>query len=255
MMLLAVGIILLAYLGYKLQALSQSGAGMAVLVGFGVLIGFQLNGLLVLAAFFFSALVLSKVFRSTTEEVKGDRRDWVQVFVNGGMGSILGVLYYATGEAIFSILFVISFAVATSDTWASTIEKAIGKNPIHLRTLKPMTSRISGGVTVIGTIAALLGAAFIASLGMILFDYEVTLFVWVILIGFIGQFIDSILGAFIQATYQCPMCKKTTERTTCHVQTELVQGHRYITNDIVNLLSIAITVALSAILINLYFLS
>jgi uncharacterized membrane protein len=62
--------------------------------------------------------------------------------------------------------------------------------------------------------------------------------VWVIsVVGLIGALVDSFLGATIQAQYQCPTCKKITEKTY-HCGNEnipLVSGHRVITNDIVNL--------------------
>ena len=63
-------------------------------------------------------------------------------------------------------------------------------------------------------------------------------FVIITLAGFLGAFIDSLLGATLQAIYYCPACDKHTEKHpthTCGAQTKRVSGLTWLNNDWVNL--------------------
>jgi uncharacterized membrane protein len=54
--------------------------------------------------------------------------------------------------------------------------------------------------------------------------------------GAVGSLADSLIGGTIQAQYRCAVCAKITERRK-HCggrETSLVQGYRWINNDIVN---------------------
>ena len=53
-----------------------------------------------------------------------------------------------------------------------------------------------------------------------------------------GTFVDSIIGATIQAQYFCDKCNKFTELPIHHEQqNKLIKGFSFIDNNIVNLLS------------------
>ena len=57
----------------------------------------------------------------------------------------------------------------------------------------------------------------------------------VVLAGFIGSFVDSLLGATIQAQYKCNVCSKITEKVFhCGEVTDLIHGKVWINNDFVN---------------------
>ena len=98
-----------------------------------------------------------------------------------------------------------------------------------------MTPGLSGGVTRIGTIGSLLGAAVIGLTAHILgvADYGVY---GVIGAGFIAGILDSVLGATVQAKYQ------TGDGQILEYISpggSLVSGYKWITNDLVNLLNTA----------------
>ncbi|MGA9533014.1 MAG: DUF92 domain-containing protein, partial [Anaerolineales bacterium] len=69
--------------------------------------------------------------------------------------------------------------------------------------------------------------------------------------GVIGGFVDSLLGASVQASYYCPQCDRQTEHSpfhTCGAATVHVGGWRWLDNDGVNGLA-SLTGALIAILL------
>jgi uncharacterized membrane protein len=96
----------------------------------------------------------------------------------------------------------------------------------------------SGAISLSGTGAALLGAAFIGALAALLVaDGSLSLFFWTTLSGLLGSLFDSLLGATVQAIYFCPTDHKETEKHpyhTCGSPTVQIRGWRWLNNDLVN---------------------
>ena len=83
-----------------------------------------------------------------------------------------------------------------------------------------------------------MGSFLIAIIAYTLFDLRVEHLYIIFIFGFIGNIIDTLLGAFVQAGYQCPNCGLKTERTFhCGQQTKLIKGIPIFNNDMVNFLS------------------
>jgi len=57
--------------------------------------------------------------------------------------------------------------------------------------------------------------------------------------GLVGSFLDSLLGATLQAMYFCPVCNKETERRIhrCGTSTTFLRGWPWMDNDIVNFIA------------------
>jgi uncharacterized membrane protein len=98
----------------------------------------------------------------------------------------------------------------------------------------------SGGISLWGTGASLLGAAVIA-LAAVLLSPAGTLntnyFFLITAAGLSGSLFDSLLGATVQAMYYCPLDQKETEkhpRHTCGTQTVHIRGWKRLNNDWVN---------------------
>ena len=108
---------------------------------------------------------------------------------------------------------------------------------------------LSGGVTLWGFSASLLGAALIAAVYAIgTPNWKQILFI--IACGFGGALLDSILGSLLQVKYRCPVCQMMTERKIhCGKPTEKIKGYEKITNDTVNFICNLSVGVLAAVLL------
>ncbi|AJY73390.1 DUF92 domain-containing protein [Paenibacillus beijingensis] len=261
-----------AGLAYRLRSLSGSGAWSALAMGTAYV---GLGGPLwygVLLAFFVSSSLWSKWKRrhrskSSAERnyAKTGRRDAVQVWANGGAGLLLCAAYSVWPQPAIVFAFVGVIASVNADTWATEIGALSRRAPVSVTTWRPVTAGTSGGVTPLGSAAALAGAAFIGAAAALLagapLAYGAAALAaapapWALLAaaaaaGLAGAFADSLLGATAQAMYRCGVCGSDTERAEhCGAAAERVRGLAWMTNDAVNLLS-SLLGGLAAVLIGL----
>lgn len=238
---------IVAYLAYRAHSLSKSGAVAAAVVGtviFGVG-GWQWAVLLL--TFFVTSSGLSRAFKKRKAGLdekfsKGYERDAGQVFGNGGLATLFAALHAFYPESTLPwIGFAASLAAVNADTWGTELGVL---NPTPPRMLTNLAKRVekgtSGGISLFGTIASLLGSAVIA-LPAVLLSPTIPLnhnsFLLITLAGLAGSLFDSFLGATVQAMYYCPTDKKETEKHplhTCGTQTVHIRGWKWLDNDWVN---------------------
>lgn len=235
----ALGISALVAAGaFSARALTGGGAVAAWLIGAAVLYGTGWGGGAMLAAFFVSSTVVGRVavLRSVAADPAGERRDARQVLANGAAaaaGALLERLWPGLG------LWIACGALATAgaDTWATSIGAFSGTDPRHLLTLRHVPKGTSGGLSLVGTLSALAGAAIVAVPGG-LAGGGVPLLMAGTGIGFGGMLLDSLLGATLQSRSECPRCGIATESAQhCGTPTRRVGGSRWLDNDGVNALS------------------
>ena len=237
--------ILIALLAWRFGSLSGTGAWGAILTG-GLIFG--LGGLpwaVLLLTFFISSSALSRAFgrhkAALAEKFsKGSRRDWGQVFANGGLGALLAIGHaLLPGQEWTWVAFAGAMAAVNADTWSTELGVLSAVPPRLITTRQKVERGTSGGVTLLGTLAALGGAALIGIAALIFspaagWFYRLGI---IILGGLAGSLFDSLLGATVQAIYHCPTCNKETERHpkhSCGTQTIQVRGWSWVSNDVVN---------------------
>lgn len=236
-------IILASFLGYVLRFLTKSGSVSAVLVGLLICFGIGIKGLILLGIFFVSSSLWSvykRMDKMLVEEKheKGSRRDYQQVLANGGMAALLSVLYGFFQTNSLLLAFCVFIATSNSDTWASEIGTLSKRRPYSVRTFSVVERGTSGAVSLLGTIAAVMGAIVIAYSSYELFNLQISEFWVIFLFGFIGNVIDTFLGAYVQALYMCSSCGVETEKMVhCQRRTTLIRGRKLLNNDVVNFIS------------------
>jgi uncharacterized protein (TIGR00297 family) len=248
----------IAYAAYKKESLTLDGSIGATFLGTLMYATSGLFGSIMMVVFFLSSSILShfkknKKGKAARQFDKTGRRDIMQVFANGGVGLIHSILYYITKNPAYLVFLGVSFAAANADTWATELGLLNKKNPISLRTFKPVEKGTSGAISLFGTFSALIGSMLIgifATFGFSLLNIniaelglEVThAFQMVTLGGFIGSLIDSILGATVQGVYYSHELKGETEKKEYNGRPNLlIRGFGFVNNDLVNFLSIGIS--------------
>jgi uncharacterized protein (TIGR00297 family) len=238
---------IVAYLAYRAHSLDKSGAIAATVVGTVI---FGLGGwqwAILLLTFFITSSGLSRAFKKHKEALnekfsKGHERDAGQVFGNGGLATLFAALHAFYPESILPwIGFAASLAAVNADTWATELGVL---NPTPPRMITNLSRSVekgtSGGISLWGTGASLLGAAVIALPGVLLSPtgtLSTNYFLLITAAGVAGSLFDSLLGATVQAMYYCPTDKKETEKHplhTCGTETVHIRGWKWLDNDWVN---------------------
>jgi uncharacterized protein (TIGR00297 family) len=127
------------------------------------------------------------------------KRGIMNVLANGGAAGIISILAIAfpDHQHIFAIMAASSFSAACSDTLSSELGNVYGKKYFNIVTLKNTTRGLDGGVSIQGFLFGAVGSASIGAL-TILFSLAWSSFAIVAISGFIGNVIDSVLGATLQ---------------------------------------------------------
>lgn len=236
----------IAMLARKTRSLSRSGAHAATATG---AIIFGLGGwqwAILLLTFFISSTALTRAFKQRKKQTnekysKGGERDAGQVIGNGGVATFFVVLGFVFPHATWPWLgFAAALAAVNADTWATELGILNPHPPRLISDLRKVVEKgTSGGISLVGTLASLMGAGLIGLESALFSPLGVnwTFFFFVTIAGLLGSLFDSLLGATTQAIYFCPTCKKETERYpthSCGTQTNQIRGWKWLDNDWVN---------------------
>ena len=160
-------------------------------------------------------------------------------------------------------MYISHYGCAAGDTWASEVGILSTTKPRLVTSFftKTVPKGTNGGMSILGTLASAVGGGFI---GLIFFVYHI-MFISdnpstppqypIIIIGFlsgiIGSLIDSILGATLQSSYYSiernMIIKDVKQNKKSDIQ--LICGMDVLTNELVNFISIAITMLLTTIIV------
>ncbi len=234
--------------------LSKSGAIATVVVGFLI---FWLGGgaaALPLIAFFVSSSLLTVLFKrsaaSDPGRIPGNRasksaRTARQVLANGGVATVLVVVYHTLAyrmptdtTRIVQIMFLAAIATVNADTWSTEIGGRFGGSPRQLSNWRKVRSGTSGAISLVGTLASVVGAAAIPLCTYKLWGMTNAEAVCVTWAAILGSMADSILGAGIQGQFRDPDTHEISDDKVVDGQEgTLLRGVAWIDNNVVNLMA------------------
>ncbi|DBA02000.1 TPA: hypothetical protein N0F65_000247 [Lagenidium giganteum] len=271
--------LLLGKRGLKKQSLDQSGAVAAFAVGFLTLAcGYRFGALLL--GFYFTGSKLTKVRAHVKVQLDenykvGGQRSAGQVLACSAIATMIAVYHILLfGDAERSISFSQSkvsailltsyighYACCAADTWASELGVLSKSNPVLITTLKRVPPGTNGAISLVGTVASVLGGAFMGVLYLIVSLFSSTAQVHVItlgaIMGLIGSLIDSLLGATVQSTWynrkSKKICAEGAPHNSADATYERLAGINVLTNEQVNLVSVLLTTILSGFVGQLLF--
>ncbi|MDQ6932241.1 MAG: DUF92 domain-containing protein [Candidatus Eremiobacteraeota bacterium] len=240
-----------ALAAFRFGVLTGAGAFVAFVVGTCVYGSGGLPDALVLFAFFIPAIAISGIGRARKGRLNVDigklgARDAGQVFANGGAAAICALFALSTYTP-WHAAFAGALAAAAADTWGTELGTLTSQRPRSILTGRFVAAGLSGGITVSGTLAELLGAAFIASTAALL---HVGPWFAIFAGGVAGALVDSLLGASAQALRFCAACQRACENEphSCGANTALIRGAAWMSNDAVNFLATVSGATVAALL-------
>lgn len=193
-------LVLAAYLSYSKEKLTLAGAITGAITGLLIYLGAGLLGVTVLGVFFIAGSWATN-WHKTEKNINGitHPRTAGQVLANGGVAALLGAIgwLYPTYLPIIQIMMAGSFAAATADTLSSELGMVYGKRFFNIITLKKDQRGLDGVVSIEGTIIGVAGGAIIAAIFWLYNGWSMAVLV-IILSGFLGNLIDSLLGALLE---------------------------------------------------------
>lgn len=187
----AVAIILLLFtiFSYKKKLLNLNGIIFADIVGLMVFFIGNIQSFLALTIFYVVAEAATRIVHN--KEEKHEQRTSSNII--GNAGAALIALILGQGIAFFGAI-----AAALADTISSEIGLLSKNKPVLITTLKNVEKGTNGGVTLLGLFSGLLAAAIIGIVYYLTVQSSLTVAIIIMTAGFIGNLIDSILGATLE---------------------------------------------------------
>ena len=243
---LTVGLIVLALLFYvaltrKYLTLQGSMAGAAI--GVAILAIGGIRWLVLLIVFMLLGSLSTRAGRRMKDVRVRDEADrgLKNVMANGIPPLVFAALLAISSRSMWSLAYAASIASATSDTFST--ELGLLSRTLPRRISRPNESvrrGFSGGITPLGLMSGVIAAATIGLLaaGVDVIRSDPRLVSAVVVSGFAGDCIDSLMGDVLQAKYVCnPGGQLVEERDSCGGAARLVSGCRFVNNHVVNFVS------------------
>jgi uncharacterized protein (TIGR00297 family) len=189
---------------YAAAKLTFLGSVTGAIIGFIVFKGGSFPCFIMLTFFFIVGSAATKwqggkkTLMNAADTHKG-RRTAAQVLANGGVAALLSLLAWLQPEylSLAQLMIAGSFAATTADTLSSELGTVYGHRFYNIVTLKKDTRGLDGVVSFEGTLIGIIGAAAIAAIYALGFGWNGH-FAMIILAGFTGNVVDSILGAWLE---------------------------------------------------------
>ena len=157
-----------------------------------------------IASFIVTRMWFSYKKNMQEQEGKHGERGVSNVFYAGLIGVIIAVVsafsnsLHLSGVHFFE-LFAVSFAVITSDTFASEVG-VIDSNVRLITNMQKVSPGTNGGISLTGTVASIIGALIIGvSFSLLAYEHFILYKVlFITAMGFLGNLVDSLLGATLE---------------------------------------------------------
>ncbi len=180
----------------------ESGLMSATIVGTTLILFTDLRFFIVILLFYALGSAVTKYkYRLKVErgiaEQAGGARGYNNVFGNSLAALFFAIQFGATSNHAYAAAFVAAVAAALADTMASEIGKA-EENAYLITNMKRVDPGVSGGISLKGETAALLGCVITAILALSLGVVSVQQLPYIIIAAFAGVHVDSFLGATLE---------------------------------------------------------
>jgi uncharacterized protein (TIGR00297 family) len=266
---LGVGLII-GWLGQRLRYLTRRGwLGVTVTIAITFWAGGWVWGVGI-STFYLTALLWT-YYRSSDKQpvlahsASGQPQDMDQVIARAGWAVLLAVCYACVApHLILFAAYIGVLATASADLWATQLGVLSTIRPRLLTSGRRVAPGVAGGISLLGLIAALMGAwsqgllALLATSLRSSFEHTprdmplIFLPIAATLGGLAGCLTDSLLGATAQGIFYCEACDAycETRQHVCGNTAQQIRGWAWLTNEGVDFVSSLVGAAVTAGIIN-----
>lgn len=188
-----------SFLAFLFRRLTLDGMFAATVVGSFI---FGLGGwqtAVIVLVFFVTSAAISGQWNVRAPDIPNEaRRNGLQVWANGFWlvaGLILAMIFDAN---IFEVAGLTAIATATADTWATELGSGKTSATYLITNFENVSPGTDGGISIQGTLAALIGSLTIAVFSVYVFSLQFFIFLCIFIAGFLGSVADSYFGAIFQ---------------------------------------------------------
>lgn len=245
---IALSIIIFAIVFFS-KAIDYAGSILSMVIVFSFSYFGEKYGIAYLLATYFTIFCVS-IFkkRIRKHERKSHPRTFMQILINGGLGTLFVVLYGITKNTSHLLVCVVAIGGCFIDSVSSDIGVLSSKEPIDIIRLKPIGKGLSGGVSVLGTCSAIIGSLGIALFSAVLLKMSLMTSIIIGGLCFLQTLLDSIMGSLMQAKYMCTSCGELNEKAVCcGIPSKRISGVCWINNNVVNAATSIIVVAIATV--------
>lgn len=235
--------LIISIASFRLKILTGSGAFATFILAVIVFYFGKAQWTLPILTFFILSSSLSKIRKKFNPHVdvafqKSEQRDHAQVLSNGGTAGLILLTNQIFQTELFYIAYVSAIASVCADTWATEIGTLFSVKTYNILNFEIVEQGISGGVSLIGFIGAMLGSTVILCSAVPWLNNIMLTMPIIIFTGFAASVFDSVLGATLQLKLRCAICSKITERKIhCDSIAVYFRGISWLDNDWVNFLT------------------
>lgn len=210
-------LVYIAYRSYAHKSLTNSGILTAIVTGIIHSLPPTNLFLTLIVAFYVSSSKATKY----KEEIKSQKtkapidknnltsshtqRTHIQVLANSITASFLCLVLVFTNDPykqkLLTVGMISQYAAVTADTWSSELGILSKSDPFLITNFKTVPPGTNGGVSKAGLISGFIGASIIGALSLFVIEENRILhLIYFSFVGLLGSVIDSILGAYLQAS-------------------------------------------------------
>ena len=208
----------------------MSGTAAAIMMGTIIIYSEDPQFLIPISIFF---IVGSLTARLHPRSKDASGRTAIQVFANGMVAVVLLIFYSFTKNDILMIAYFASIAISFADTLSSDFGIYFNHKTYDITTCQLINTGLSGGISISGTLAGILGSFGFAWMVKMVFNLDFQEMTTIGIVGAVGMIIDSLLGSLWQAKYA--INNQVTE--DANESNILIKGLPWLNNDGVNLLA------------------
>jgi uncharacterized protein (TIGR00297 family) len=193
-----------AILAYRARSVDRSGAVTGFLVGTLIYASLGWRGYLLLIAFFVLGSLATKLgYRRKADaglaQEGGGRRSARHALANAGVATLAAIFAAITPyRELYLFAFAGAFATALADTLGSEIGQLMGRRTFLVTTLRRVPRGTEGAISLEGTVAGVLGALLVGTLGFAAGFYAPWGILVVAAAAVLGSLLESVIGATLE---------------------------------------------------------